>query len=101
VRTRWCLSLDFSHKGFYKKDIYYIDSVSPKLSQEVKGVFHNISRMKTFIFPTGFLKDYIRVHSYFSVMAFGGVWYQSYVGSTVQRRMLKNIVTLVITLWNI
>jgi hypothetical protein len=67
----------FSHKDFYrrdKKDIYYIDSVSPKLSQRVIRVFHSISRMKTFNFPTGVLNDYIRVHSsYFSHRVFRGV----------------------------
>jgi hypothetical protein len=61
VHARICLSLDFSHKGFYKrevKDMIYVESVSPNLSHSVIEVFHNILRMETFIFPTGFLKDY-------------------------------------------
>jgi hypothetical protein len=59
--TKICLSLDFSHKCFYKrdvKDMIYAESVSHNLSHWVVGVFHSISRMKTLSFLTGFLKDY-------------------------------------------
>jgi hypothetical protein len=51
----------FPHRGFYKRDVkhvIYAKSVSPNLSHWVIGVFHSISRMETFIFFTGFLKDY-------------------------------------------
>jgi hypothetical protein len=57
MHTRICLSLNFSHKGFYKrdvKDMIYIESASPNLSHWIIGVFHSISRTETFIFPTGF-----------------------------------------------
>jgi hypothetical protein len=52
--------------GFYErdvKDMIYAKIVSPNLSHWVIRVFHNILRIKTFIFSTGFLKDYIGVHS--------------------------------------
>jgi hypothetical protein len=55
------------------KDMIYAESVSPNLSHRVVCVFHSISRMKNFIFPTGFLKNCIRVpSSYFSYRVFGG-----------------------------
>jgi hypothetical protein len=69
VHTIICLPIDFSHKGFYKRDVkgmIYVGGVSPNLSHWVVGVFHSMSRMETFIFPTEFSKDYIGVHfSYF------------------------------------
>jgi hypothetical protein len=56
-----CLSLDFSHNVFYKrdvKDMIYGKSASANLSHRVIGVFHSISIMETFIFSIGFLKYY-------------------------------------------
>jgi hypothetical protein len=76
VHTIICLSLDFSHKGFYKrdvKDMIYDESVSPILSHCIIGVFHSISRMETFIFSTGFLKDYKSTLLIFSHRVFEGV----------------------------
>jgi hypothetical protein len=46
--------------GFYKrdkKDIYYVDCVSSKLSLRVYRSSSQHTRSSTFIFPIGFLKD--------------------------------------------
>jgi hypothetical protein len=60
VHTRICLSLDFSYQVFTKRcwRHEYADSVSPKLSQWVIGVFLQHNRISSFIFPTGLLEDY-------------------------------------------
>jgi hypothetical protein len=56
MHTRRCLSLDFSHKGFYKRDkedIYYDDSISPNLSHGIIGVFLSIQDQSPSVFPQG------------------------------------------------
>jgi hypothetical protein len=47
VHTSICLSLDFSHMVFIKRCCRhkYADSVSPKLSLWVIGVFHSITEL--------------------------------------------------------
>jgi hypothetical protein len=60
MHTCICLSLDFFHRVFTKRRWRhkYVDSVSPKLSHWVIGVFHGNNSIMSFIFSTGFLKDY-------------------------------------------
>jgi hypothetical protein len=60
VHTSICLSLDFFHRVFTKRRWRhgYADSVSPKLSHWVIGVFHNITKL----------------HPSFSHWVFGGLY---------------------------
>jgi hypothetical protein len=56
MHTSICLSLDFFDMVFIKRRWRhrYVDSISPKLSHWVIGVFHNITGFHPSVFPLGF-----------------------------------------------
>jgi hypothetical protein len=61
VHTSICLSLDFSQIIFTKRHWRhkYTESISPKIFSMVYKSFSQHNRMASFIFPTGFLNEYI------------------------------------------
>jgi hypothetical protein len=78
VHISICLSLDFSHRVFTKRcwRHKYADSVSPKLSHWVIGVFHSITGSHPSFFTLGFWRV---IHDIWASTVQGGVLRINYI----------------------